>query len=240
MRSSRTAASLVLAGFVAVAITSVPAAAQAPDGLDRDGGFTAYKYDKAADRRWQDEDEDGDWRDDSRRDEAEIGDDERDGFDRRGGFKDDTIDPYDRPDDHVVERQPLDEDVRYADRERGAYDEVYEDDRDRHPGRYDRAEPRLGTHIPGIIRRLRRQNRRIRAGLDDGLLTRDELDRIRVRIERIESALRRARSGGEISWRERRRIHRMLKRSSRLIARLKQNNDAQFSNYEHRRWRPDE
>ena len=79
------------------------------------------------------------------------------------------------------------------------------------------------TYTPGIDRRIRRQNRRIRRGRDFGDLTRGEYFRLKYRLFRIKNARRYAKIDGYVSRGERRRLHRMLDRNSRRINRLRNN-----------------
>ena len=142
-------------------------------------------------------------------------------YERGGSLKDDgayaPVESYRRAPD--IERY----DDRYAAHEDGRY-------RDRHDAYardngYKRHRPgdRLGLRTPGIDLRLDRQKLRVRRAHDGGALTRSELVDIRDCIEDIRNTLDYAREDGIVTLRERRRLHRMLDDSARLIARLSHN-----------------
>ena len=79
------------------------------------------------------------------------------------------------------------------------------------------------TYAPGIDRRIRRQNRRIRRGREFGDLTRGEYFRLKYQLFRIKNARRIAKIDGHVSRGERFRLHRRLDRNSRMIRRLRNN-----------------
>jgi hypothetical protein len=76
---------------------------------------------------------------------------------------------------------------------------------------------------PGVNHRQHRQAARIHHGVRSGELTRAEAHRLRHLQRNVRRDERRAKHDGELSLRERARLHRDLNRSSRAIYRLKQN-----------------
>lgn len=72
---------------------------------------------------------------------------------------------------------------------------------------------------PSNLPRLQHQRDRIAAGVADGSLTRREAHRLGHREARIHRQALRARADGEISGRERVRLHNSLDRESRAIYR---------------------
>ena len=77
---------------------------------------------------------------------------------------------------------------------------------------------------PGINWRERQERSRIRQGICSGELTRREAERLRAEQFRIRSYEARARSDGNLSFRERYRLDHMLDRASRDIYRQKHDN----------------
>ncbi|MGI9523192.1 MAG: hypothetical protein ACR2PG_16260 [Hyphomicrobiaceae bacterium] len=80
-----------------------------------------------------------------------------------------------------------------------------------------------GDHTRHIDRRIRRQNKRIRKGRRVGDLTVFEYRRLRFRMFQIRNARRLVKLDGVVSFRERRRLHRLLDRNSDRIRRLRNN-----------------
>ena len=74
------------------------------------------------------------------------------------------------------------------------------------------------VHTPRINQRIQNQRQRIRKGVRIGDLTRPQARRLRERLADIRDAKRQFARDGHISWRERRRLRRMLRRNSRRIA----------------------
>jgi hypothetical protein len=79
------------------------------------------------------------------------------------------------------------------------------------------------AQTPGIDHREHRQQRRIRQGVRSGELTRRESRHLERGERRIWRNERRARANGNVSWRERSRLHREQNRESRRIYRAKHN-----------------
>lgn len=80
----------------------------------------------------------------------------------------------------------------------------------------------------GINSRQHREQQRINQGIRSGELTRLEARRVEAGLSRIRRDERRARSDGDLSPRERARLHRELNRESRAIHR--QTHDEQDRN----------
>lgn len=92
---------------------------------------------------------------------------------------------------------------------------------DRFADRYELRHGDIST--PGIDRRVRRQHRRIRRGRRLGDLTRGEYRRLMFALFNIRVERRFAKRDGYVSFRERRRLQRMLTRNGRNIRRLRNN-----------------
>gem|GEM_PF-5440161 len=84
---------------------------------------------------------------------------------------------------------------------------------------------------PVINRRIRIQARRIRVGRYNGSLTLRETRRLRTGLRLIQSARRFALLDRHVSFAERRRIHRMLDRNSRRIARYRNNRNDRYNRH---------
>ena len=77
------------------------------------------------------------------------------------------------------------------------------------------------ANTPYINRREHREQQRIRQGMRSGELTRREAGRLEAQQGRIRGYEWYAKSDGHVSWAERRRLDRMMDRSSRDIYRQK-------------------
>ena len=82
-----------------------------------------------------------------------------------------------------------------------------------------------GVDTPVIDKRVLNQERRIQDGLNTGELTGREAGRLDTRLAKIEKGEARAKSDGQVTKQERRRLNRALNRNSRAI--YKQKHDAQ-------------
>jgi hypothetical protein len=80
------------------------------------------------------------------------------------------------------------------------------------------------AHTPGINRRERREQNRIRQGVRNGELTRREAERLRAEQFRIRAYEARSKSDGNLTRRERYRLDEMMDRASRDIYRQKHDN----------------
>ena len=76
---------------------------------------------------------------------------------------------------------------------------------------------------PRVNKRQNIQKHRIRTGVRSGAITRREGRNIRASYKRTKRYEKRARSDGQVTWRERRRMNRMQNRTSRKIYRKKHN-----------------
>ena len=78
---------------------------------------------------------------------------------------------------------------------------------------------------PGVDRRERRQNRRIRQGVKSGELTKDETKQLRQGEKNIRQMERQAKSDGTVTQEERKELHKALNEESKEIYQEKHDAD---------------
>lgn len=82
-----------------------------------------------------------------------------------------------------------------------------------------------GTNDPGVQKRLENQEQRIDQGVQSGALTPKETGRLEAEQAKIKQAEERMKSDGQLTGKERQRLHNMQDHSSQRIYRQK--HDAQ-------------
>jgi len=92
--------------------------------------------------------------------------------------------------------------------------------------------PQQGTAVtspktPGINKRQRNQQRRIRQGAKSGQLTAGEAARLEAREAKIQHDKQAAKADGRVTPAERRKLNREENRASKKIYKLKHNNNTQ-------------
>jgi hypothetical protein len=85
------------------------------------------------------------------------------------------------------------------------------------------------TETPGVDRRERHQRARIREGVREGELTRQEAAQSRRDQRRVHRTEKRAKADGEVTKKERAEIHRKQNRSSRQLRRNKHDDQQRSS-----------
>ncbi len=79
------------------------------------------------------------------------------------------------------------------------------------------------TETPGINKRQKNQQKRIRQGVKNGSITRGEFIKLQKGQKKTQKAKKRAKSDGEVTKKERLKIHRIENKNSRRIYRAKHN-----------------